>query len=189
MLFPNDLDQFNQLLARVGPPAPNRPLWELVGERQASEQGLDEVLKIAAHQERQAANVADLRAGLTQVLGARLESERDGQVKTFRQLSEASKQQYARDTARFRKWCAEADVSWLPAAPESVAAFLLETCVADVPTPAMAARLSTAIKLWHLLKGEADPTSDPFVRAVRRWIKGVNQEPETVAADSPSTEH
>ena len=189
-LFPTDPEQIKQLLARVGPPAPPRPLWELVGERQAGERRLDEVLKIAAHRERQAENAADLRYGLTQVLGARLDSERDVQLKSLHLLSDASIACYARDTARFRKWCAEADLSWLPAAPETVAAFLLETCTADVPKPAMAARLSTAIKLWHLVKGEADPTDNSFVRAVRKWIKGVPQEPETVAADPPSdTEH
>ena len=183
-LFPTDPEQIKQLLASLGPPRPPRP----VAEERASERRLLEILTIAEHESRQAEHVAALRLGLVEVLGERLEGEFQSQLRDFK-LSEASQVTYGKDTARFRKWCAEADLSWLPAAPETVAAFLLETCCPeDGLKPAMASRLSTAIKLWHLLKGHTDPTDSPYVRAVRRWIKQSVSQP-IAAATPPDQPH
>ena len=189
-LFPLDqAGQLNQILASLGPPRSPAERIADAREQEASERRVLEVLKMGAHRERQDEHVADLRCGLVHVLGARLESELN---RGCRELNKASEQQYIRDAARFRKWCAETGVSWLPAAPETVAAFILETCASAGRMPATAARLCGAIKLWHLLKGEADPTANnPFLRAVRKWIKGDPQEPEPVADSPPGilTEH
>jgi hypothetical protein len=51
----------------------------------------------------------------------------------------------------------------------------------------MATRLCTAIRLRHLLAEFPDPIDNPYVKAVRRWIReaSVQLNPEPIAAVNP----
>ena len=161
-------------------------------QRQADNQRFDDWFKARIHEDTQARRAETLRLNLEEALGRRLLAElySDGARGA---LSAHSKQMYKEDIARFKKWCAEVGVSFLPATGPTVATFILETCAGDDgPKPAMAARLCTAIKLAHRFKGMSCPVEgSPHVRAVRKWIKqSIPPLPLSAAADIPAgSEH
>lgn len=160
-----------QTLAEILAALPPSPPATAAIERQVSDQSFDDWLKVSIYNSRQEERVAALRCDLTAVLGQRLDEEIAVWLSDYR-LSEASQKKYAQDTRRFRAWCVEVGVPFLPAAPETIATFLFDQCAGgEWPKVAMMSRLCTALKLWHLVKGFPDPTDSPYVRAVRRLIK------------------
>jgi hypothetical protein len=173
--------EFAEILARLPTPAPvQQPL--------ADDREFMDWLKVNAHNQREANNVARIRDDLLGVLGLRFEQEIAKQIQHLDHLSKASLKKYKEDIKRLRLFCTQLGVSHLPAAPETVAAFLLDVCVGtgdEPPKPAMCSRICTSIRLLHQLKAVPDPTESFYIRAVRRWINHPEQEPNPVMADAP----
>jgi site-specific recombinase XerD len=77
---------------------------------------------------------------------------------------------YRTDFEIFRVWCAERHVNVLPAAPESVAAFLAHEAERRVG-PSTIGRRVAALRYAHKLAGLPLPTDDERVRATVRGIR------------------
>ena len=89
----------------------------------------------------------------------------------------ATRRAYRSDFRIFDDWCRGRGISALPAAPESVAAFLahdVETGTRDVETgtrPSTLGRRVAAIRYAHKLAGHSAPTDDERVKATMRGIR------------------
>lgn len=84
--------------------------------------------------------------------------------------SPATRKAYWKDFEIFGVWCQDRDLTLLPAAPETVAAFLAHE--ADRGTkPSTIGRRCAAIRYVHLSGGRASPTVDERVKAVMRGIR------------------
>lgn len=82
----------------------------------------------------------------------------------------ATRKAYRSDFAIFRRWCVQRDVSSLPAAPETVAAFLAHE--ADKGTrPSTIGRRCAAIRYAHRLAQHEAPTDAEAVKATVRGIR------------------
>ena len=166
--LPSTPKQWRAIVTSQPPSPPKLPGYWV--ERQAESDQFLEWIETSARETRQKARIAALRSDLEAVLGARLDQELADQLAAFR-LSETLQQSYANETARFRKFCADSDFCYLPAAAESIAMFIFDVCC-DPPDPVLASKLCTAIQLRHRVAGVPDPTDSPFVRALMKWIKG-----------------
>jgi hypothetical protein len=85
----------------------------------------------------------------------------------------ATRRAYRSDFALFRTWCRERCAEALPAAPETVAAFLAYEATRRVK-PSTIGRRVAAIRYAHKLAGHALPTEDERVLATLRGIRRSN---------------
>jgi site-specific recombinase XerD len=85
--------------------------------------------------------------------------------------SAATRRAYQKDFVRFTAWCVERDLPPIPAAPETVAAFLAAEAARGIK-PATIGRRVAAIRYAHKLAGYDDrPTSSEVVRATVHGIR------------------
>lgn len=85
--------------------------------------------------------------------------------------SPATRKAYESDFTVFGLWCHERDVTILPAAPETVAAFLASEAARGV-RPSTIGRRCAAIRYFHSIKPYPTiPTDDERVKAVVRGIR------------------
>jgi site-specific recombinase XerD len=94
-------------------------------------------------------------------------------AKDFARASKAAatRRAYQKDFARFTAWCAERDLPPIPAAPETVAAFLAAEAARGIK-PASIGRRVAAIRYAHKLAGHDDPpTSSEAVKATVNGIR------------------
>ena len=82
----------------------------------------------------------------------------------------ATRRAYRSDFEIFRAWCDERGAIALPAAPETVAAFLAHEAKRRVRPSTISRRLA-AIRYAHKLAGLPAPTDDERVRATTRGIR------------------
>jgi site-specific recombinase XerD len=81
----------------------------------------------------------------------------------------ATRRAYRTDFDIFRAWCIERGASAIPAAPQTVTAFL--ACEAARRRPATISRRIAAIRYAHKLAGFTLPTDNEHVRATMRGIR------------------
>jgi site-specific recombinase XerD len=84
--------------------------------------------------------------------------------------SEATRRAYRSDFELFRSWCETRRVPALPAAPETVAAFLAAEATRGVKPSTIGRRLA-AIRYAHKLAGHEPPTNSEAVKATLRGIR------------------
>ncbi len=84
--------------------------------------------------------------------------------------AESTRKAYRTDFALFQQWATHRGVSALPAAPETVAAFLAVEAERGIK-PATISRRVAAIRYAHRLAGLPAPTDDERVRATVRGIR------------------
>ena len=84
--------------------------------------------------------------------------------------AQATRRAYRTDFAIFRTWCAERAADPLPAAAETVAAFLASEAGRGV-RPSTIGRRVAAIRYAHKLAGFPTPTDDERVRATVRGMR------------------
>jgi len=112
--------------------------------------------------ERQAGQIA-----LTEALAA---------ARTYaeRSLSASTRRGYARDLAAFQIWCQARAVTALPAAPQTLAAYLADLALTD--RPATIGRKLAAIAVAHRDAGLESPTEHGMVK---RTLAGIRREKGT----------
>jgi len=88
-----------------------------------------------------------------------------------RSLSESTRRGYARDLAAFRVWCQARAVSALPAAPQTLAAYLADLALTD--RPATIGRKLAAIAVAHRDAGLESPTEHGLVK---RTLAGIRRD-------------
>ncbi len=91
-----------------------------------------------------------------------------------RSLSEGTWRGYARDLAAFRIWCRARAVTALPAAPQTLAAYLADLALTD--RPATIGRKLAAIAVAHRDAGLESPTEHGMVK---RTLAGTRREKGT----------
>jgi site-specific recombinase XerD len=84
--------------------------------------------------------------------------------------SEATRRAYRADFDAFRAWCEDKGVSPLPAAVETVAAFLAAEAHRGLKPSSIGRRLA-AVRYAHKLAGHEPPTNSESVRATMRGIR------------------
>jgi site-specific recombinase XerD len=84
--------------------------------------------------------------------------------------AEATRRAYRGDFDAFRAWCGDRGVSPLPAAAETVAAFLAAEAHRGLKPSSIARRLA-AVRYAHKLAGHEPPTNLEAVRATMRGIR------------------
>jgi Phage integrase, N-terminal SAM-like domain len=89
----------------------------------------------------------------------------------------STRRAYKSDFRIFQAWCQDRGVSSLPAAAETVAAFLAHDVEAG-SRPSTLGRRVSAIRYAHKLAGQPAPTDDERVKATMRGIRRTtNQSP------------
>jgi hypothetical protein len=96
----------------------------------------------------------------------------------------ATRRAYKSDYALFRCWCETKRVPALPAAPETVAAFLAAEVNRGIKASTIGRRLA-AIRYAHKLAGHEPPTNSEVVKATLRGIRRTNW--TTPARKAPAT--
>jgi len=91
-----------------------------------------------------------------------------------RSLSAATRRGYARDLAAFQTWCQARAVTALPAAPQTLAAYLADLALTD--RPATIGRKLAAIAVAHRDAGLESPTEHGMVK---RTLAGIRREKGT----------
>jgi len=91
-----------------------------------------------------------------------------------RSLSEGTRRGYARDLAAFQIWCQARAVMALPAAPQTLAAYLADLALTD--RPATIGRKLAAIAVAHRDAGLESPTEHGMVK---RTLAGIRREKGT----------
>jgi len=91
-----------------------------------------------------------------------------------RSLSASTRRGYARDLAAFRAWCQARAVTALPAAPQTLAAYLADLTLTD--RPATIGRKVAAIAVAHRDAGLESPTEHGMVK---RTLAGIRREKGT----------
>ena len=84
--------------------------------------------------------------------------------------AEATRRAYRGDFDAFRAWCGDRSVSSLPAAAETVAAYLAAEAQRGLKPSSIGRRLA-AVRYAHKLTGHEPPTSSETVRATMRGIR------------------
>jgi site-specific recombinase XerD len=84
--------------------------------------------------------------------------------------AKATQEAYASDWRIFGAWCRERGLGVLPAAPETVCAFLADEATAGKRASTFGRRLA-AIRYFHRAAGEDTPTGDERVKAVLAGIR------------------
>ena len=134
----------------------------------------EEIARGAAELERKEAAAAELAAerslkeqeieqALSQVLCDELAAEIESQ-----KLNAGTLKRYRKDFARFKKYCEDSGLPYLPAGPQVTAMFLGEDCKRGL---AHFKRQCKAIACTHRMAGFPDPTADILVLAVGRLLK------------------
>jgi site-specific recombinase XerD len=82
----------------------------------------------------------------------------------------ATRKAYTSDFAIFRAWAAAREASPMPAAPETIAAFLASQAASGVRASTLGRRVA-AIRYAHKLAGHPLPTDDERVRATMRGVR------------------
>ena len=82
----------------------------------------------------------------------------------------ATRRAYRSDFARFRSWCETKHIPALPAAPETVAAFLAGEASRGTKASTIGRRLA-AIRYAHKIVGHEPPTNAEIVKATLRGIR------------------
>jgi site-specific recombinase XerD len=90
--------------------------------------------------------------------------------------SENTRRAYRSAVARFTKWCAVYGEAALPAAPETVAAFLAAEARAELAVNTLRLR-HAAIRYLHLLAGYSPPTASAVVSTTLAGIKRAHRRP------------
>jgi hypothetical protein len=121
---------------------------EAAAERLAAEQALKE---------------QEIEQVFSQILRAELDAEIESQ-----KLDAKTLKRYREDFARFRKYCEDGGLSYLPAGPQVTAMFLSEDCEKGLKH---FNRLRAAISCTHRMAGFPDPTEDLLVLAIGRLLK------------------
>jgi site-specific recombinase XerD len=106
-------------------------------------------------------------SGLPATLGPEIESA--GEYARAEKAA-ATRRAYRSDFALFRSWCEVKRVAALPAAPETVAAFLAAEANRGVKVATISRRLA-AIRYAHKLAGYEPPTNVEAVKATLRGIR------------------
>ena len=88
-----------------------------------------------------------------------------------RSLSESTRRGYARDLAAFAAWCSTRGVTPLPAAPQTLAAYLADLALTD--RPATIGRKLAAIAVAHRDAGLESPTEHGMVKRTLAGIRRV----------------
>jgi hypothetical protein len=83
-------------------------------------------------------------------------------------LNAGTLKRYRKDFARFKKYCEDSGLPYLPAGPQVTAMFLSEDCEKGL---AHFKRVAQAIACTHRVAGFPDPTDDLLVLAVGRLLK------------------
>jgi site-specific recombinase XerD len=91
-----------------------------------------------------------------------------------RSLAVSTRRGYARDLAAFRVWCQARAVTALPAAPQTLAAYLADLALTD--RPATIGRKVAAIAVAHRDAGLESPTEHGMVK---RTLAGIRREKGT----------
>jgi len=86
-----------------------------------------------------------------------------------RSLSDSTRRGYARDLAAFQVWCQARAVTALPAAPQTLAAYLAELALTD--RPATIGRKLAAIAVAHRDAGLESPTEHGMVKRTLAGIR------------------
>ncbi|TXM90312.1 hypothetical protein FV232_24650 [Methylobacterium sp. WL30] len=109
--------------------------------------------------------------------GGNLPAEALALVRDYQRASKASAtvRAYKSDAAVFTAWCMGHGVSSLPAAPDTVAAFLSHEAAAGRASSTIGRRLA-AIAYAHKIADLPDPGAHETVHAV---IKGIRRRPDT----------
>jgi hypothetical protein len=128
----------------------------------------------------------EMVAWLELCLGEHLYAE---MVEGERSLVSASA--YRNDVQRFKAWCAAEGVQSLPAPPEAVATWLIETAgtAKKIPSPRRMSRMVAAIDLLHRLSGFESPTDDVLVKAGLRYVRAQRHAAAHPTTDLQQTKH
>jgi hypothetical protein len=159
-MFGGTAAEFAKALASSPPRAPWGPLD--FAEHSAWGAELTQTLDMVAAAKHEQDFIAGTREKLHKLLGGKIY-----------QLprSESTSSAYERDLGAFRQYCERNGLTFLPAQPEVVAAFLLRHCGQEgKEKPRLAARILNAIRGQHLVNGFLSPTQSPFVRGMCRKI-------------------
>jgi hypothetical protein len=105
----------------------------------------------------------EIEQALSQTLSAELAAEIESQ-----KLNAKTLKRYREDFARFRKYCEESGLPYLPAGPQVTAMFLGEDCKKGLKH---FNRLRNAIACTHRMAGFPDPTADLLVLALGRLLR------------------
>lgn len=124
-----------------------------------------ELLGAAAREAEQAAYVRDACA----IMRDALEQVLDEELAELAVKTPTTSRVYVADVKRFASFCAERDMPSLPAAPETVAWFLLDA-FDEGSSLATVRRLNAAVSWAHRVKECFDPTPDVLVRSAVRQI-------------------
>jgi hypothetical protein len=169
--------EFGEILKRsAGQP---RPKPESGAEREARHRRFDQLIQATAHAQAQSEAVIAMRTKLEESLGERLPKEIEIEAPDFL-LAPKTERVYLRVINDFKRYCTLESLPVLPAAPESVAAFLLGEYAHK---PYMAHTAFHALAYWHRLNNLPVPNS-VLLRSVRKWIaEGKKPPPRAYRAD------
>jgi hypothetical protein len=118
-----------------------------------------------ARQQREADFIAGVREIAPRILGEHLDAEMDSEH------SANTEKVYGAHVARFARHCRDCGVTALPAPPEAVHSFVVETAGIDRPPPLSYVKQAiAAIGDWHRRAQLPNPCDDVLVRATMRWI-------------------
>jgi hypothetical protein len=137
--------------------------------------GVERARKEAAA-ERLAAEQALKEQEIEQALSQTLRAELDAEIESQR-LDAKTLKRYREDFAKFRKYCEDSGLPYLPAGPQVTALFLGEHGVEKGLRHFN--RLRAAIACTHRMAGFPDPTGDLLVLALCRLLKN-NKSPQPV---------
>jgi hypothetical protein len=87
-----------------------------------------------------------------------------------KQLSAGTLKSYGRLFDAFKRFCAEADITALPARPGFVASYL-HVCATEGLSRQQIGKIAAAIKYAHEVDGYADPTASDLVDAIIASLK------------------
>jgi hypothetical protein len=140
----------------------------------------EEIARGVAELERKEAAAAALAAEqelkereIEQVLSQTLRAELDAEIEN-QKLNAKTLQRYREDFQRFKKYCEDSGLPYLPAGPQVTALFLGENGKKGL---AHVNRLRNAIAFTHHTAGLPAPTDDLLVKAICRLLKDNKSSP------------
>ena len=84
--------------------------------------------------------------------------------------SESTRRSYAWQWGRFERWCSGRGITAMPATPAAVCAYLTDFAAQGVAAGTIECACA-AIAATHETEGQANPSTDPSVKAVRRGLR------------------
>jgi hypothetical protein len=115
---------------------------------------------------------------IEQVLSQTLRAELDAEIEN-QKLNAKTLQRYREDFRRFKKYCEDSGLIYLPAGPQVTALFLGENGKKGL---AHVNRLRNAIAFTHHTAGLPAPTDDLLVKAICRLLKNNKSSPPATPA-------